>query len=796
MPECHFELTQNINNMAQMNNSVAFLSGTLFGAWISLLGIRDCSNQEITKMKNIRGEVSAVIAGLTAFLSATTLADQQGYEVSSKLLEEIVVTAQKRAESGQDVPVSLQAVSAATITELGASQLYDLSRVAPSLSVGGIPGSQVQAGLRGVVDYSRNIGIDSRMGVYIDGVYQGRSSTSNQPLLGLESVEILRGPQGTLFGKNTVSGAISLNTKKPSDEFDAFASFGGGNYGYVTGSLYINGPLSDAVSGSIAVVQQERDGHYRNSVLGKKVGDWEQRGIRAQLSFEPSDALDVRLSADYGRNESTGPLFTKFADPIYTTEKGPENDTQKFWGISSTINYQTSGGYMLSSITAYRENEYAGEGDEDFSGQTEAFQTRFDEYPEQFSQEFRLISPVNDSFDWVLGLYYFESSNNQNGRAVYLDPGVLLGNPALSLARGVVGVPAKVDTTSNAAFVHGNYRISDQWEVTAGLRVTRDEKDAEFKQVNTPTDLQSAIQLATILLGPDLGPILGPQMPGALLGSANIEYSGARSDTSVSPMVSINFKPSDDVMYYAKYSRGSQSGGFNTDFFPYVPSIEFDEETVDAFELGVKSVVAGGRLQLNADIFVQQYEDLQVFQRIEKQPSGTVIALTNAGESTSQGAEFEGVWLPIDSLRLNLNATYLDATYDRFENVPVAGQPSNYNGNFLSYAPEWKLFASAQYTMNLDPAELVFYLDYSHQGDSWSGPNQADERYHLDSFSLWNARLSYSSSDQPWGLTVWVNNLLDEEYFTNRSPASITNIDRVVWGNPRMWGITFTYSVD
>ncbi len=741
-------------------------------------------------MNRIRVAVRAGLA-MAAVTSAAFAQEQQS--AKPVVLEDVVVTAQKRAESSQDVPISIQAIGSDTIEELGATQLYDLSRAAPSLSVGGIPGSQVQAGVRGVVDYSRNIGIDSRMGVYIDGVYQGRSSTSNQPLLGLESVEILRGPQGTLFGKNTVSGAINLTTRKPSDEFSGQVSVGAGDKGYLTGSLYLNGPLSDKVAGTIAVLRQERDGYYRNTTLGKKVGDWEQRGVRGQLRFLPTDDLEILLAADYGKNESEGPLFTKFADPIYTTAKGPESDVQEFWGVAATVNYTTTGGYTLSSITAYRDNQYSGAGDEDFSGLVEAFQTRFDEYPKQFSEEFRIISPLGDSFDWVAGLYFFDSSNNQNGRSVYLNPGILLGNPALAATRGVVAVPAEIDTTSYAAYVHGNYRFADRWELTAGLRYTSDKKNVDFEQISTPDNVAAATAVATALLGPVLGPILGPQMPGALLGSPNVSYSGDRKDDSVAPMIGVNFRLNPDVMYYAKYARGFQSGGFNTDFFPYVPSIEFEDEHVDAFEIGVKSLLAAGALQINADVFLQKYKDLQVFQRIERQPSGTVIALTNAGEATSQGVEFEGIWLPVERLQLTLNATYLDATYDKFENVPVPGTPASYDGNYLNFAPEWKVYAGVQYAQPVAAHELVFNVDYSYQDDSWSGPNQTDERYHIDSYDLWNARVTFNPESRRWQLAAWLNNVTDAEYYTNRSPASVTNIDRVVWGMPRLWGVTFSY---
>jgi len=240
-------------------------------------------------------------------------------------LEEVIVTAQKREQSSQDVAISIQAISAEALQKLGATQVTDLARSAPSLSLGGVAGSQQSMGLRGVVDFSRNIGIDARMGTYIDGVFQGRSSTANQPLAGVQSVEILRGPQGTLFGMNTVSGAISINTRKASDEFSGQLSGGIGNEGYWTGSVYLNGPLSDKVFGYIAYTHQERDGWYRDPYT-RGVGDWSQDGVRGQLRWLATDQLEVILAGDYGKTDSNGPIYTKFADPAYYTEKGPESD--------------------------------------------------------------------------------------------------------------------------------------------------------------------------------------------------------------------------------------------------------------------------------------------------------------------------------------------------------------------------------------------------------------------------------------------------------------------------------------
>ena len=329
----------------------------------------------------------------------------QDKQASGFTLEEVIVTAQKRDENSQSVPISIQAFGAEGMEKLGATQLFDLSKSAPSLSASGIPGSNATSGLRGVIDQSRNIGIDARMGVYIDGVYQGRSSTANQPLVGLASVEILRGPQGTLFGKNTVSGAINLNTKKATEEFEGEVKLGVGNEGALNTSARVSGALSDSIYGSLSYLKQSRDGFYKNTALNTMLGDWEQDGARGQLRFVPSDKLEIIVSGDVGSSYSEMPVYTKIDLPRFTTGKGRENDEVNFWGTSVTANYTTDNDFTLTSISSYRENDYLLVGDEDFNAAVKAFETTFDEKTDQFSQEFRIASPQNDTYDWVAGIY-------------------------------------------------------------------------------------------------------------------------------------------------------------------------------------------------------------------------------------------------------------------------------------------------------------------------------------------------------------------------------------------------------
>ncbi len=725
-----------------------------------------------------------------ATLSTTSVLAQEG---SRFTLEEVVVTAQKRTESSQDVPISIQAFSADGIEKLGATELFDLAKSAPSLSTGGIPGSNQTSGIRGVVDFSRNIGIDARMGVYIDGVYQGRSSSANQPLLGLESVEILRGPQGTLFGKNTVSGAINLNTRKASEDFTGEIKAGFGNEGYWTGSGLLSGPLGDTVFGSIAYSKQERDGYFDNTATNKTVGDWEQEGARGQLRFLPSEQLEIILAGDYGSTDSEIPVYTRASLPAYSTAKDPESDEVDYWGAALTVNYDTENDYTFSSITAYRENEYTLRGDEDFTAGVEAFHTTFDEDGDQLSQEFRIVSPQHESYDWVAGLYYFESSTS-TGRNLTLSAPIL-PSPAVG---GNIAIPSVIDVTSYAAYIHGNYRLTEQLELTAGLRFTDEEKDFDFNQVNSPDDpvAGAAFIEAALGLDPATAAFLASQAPGSLLGAFDLSYKDTYSDSNWSPTLGINYLLNDDVMFYAKYSRGNQSGGFNGDFNPFLPAIEFDPEYVDAYEVGIKSTLADGAVRFNADVFVQKYSDFQLFQRIPVEDTSVQI-VSNAGEATSQGVEIETVWLPTDTLQLTLNATYLDATYDTFDN-PVSvidpTQPADFDGNYLNYAPEWKLYAGVQYIQPIgDAGELTFNVDYTYQDDSYSDAANDDEFQLIPDYDLWNARVTFNPASGRWQVSAWIQNIADDDYLVNRSVASLTGIDRVIWGSPQFYGAEFKY---
>ncbi len=730
-------------------------------------------------------------AGLCALALGGWSLNALAQDEESQVMEEVTVTAQKRAQSLQEVPISVQAITESAIRELGATVISDLEASAPSLQTGGIVGSSnQQMGLRGIVDYSRNTGIDARMGIYIDGVYQGRSYSSDQPLLGLERVEILRGPQGTLFGKNTVSGAISLVTKTPTEEFEGQIQAELGNFDYRKAAAYVSGALGETVFGSLSFSYDESDGYYYNTTLNQDTGDYDRWATRGKLRFLPSDKLEIILAGDASQSNSHSPLYVNASLPPFTSQQNFEaSDEVNFWGGALTVNYDLDAGYTVTSLTSYREADYSTLYDDDitpFSIQS----TSFDEDSDQFSQELRLVSPREDRYDWVAGLYYFNSDMSTARSAFFGEDLYNLLVPALApyaaALQGTATIPNTVGVDSWAAYIHGNYRFSDRWELTAGLRYTDESKDINWRQFNEPADpaVAAALEAVTGL------PLT--QAPGVLFGGINYDpVIDSRSESDVSPTIGLNWFVSDKTMIFGKYASGFKSGGYNADFMTSgLTYFEYEDESVDSWELGIKSTLLNDTLRINATAFMMEFDDFQVFQFLTNAQGATTLQLTNAGKATSQGIELETNWLPTDRLEFAFNVTALDATYDVFVN-PDPNEP-DFTGNNLPFAPDWKTYFSAQYLLPLgDHGSMRFFADYSWVDDQYSDPSNGPA-YLIESYSLVNARVSWMPASERWEIALWGKNLADEEYTRNNN-LNFLQFPRRIWGAPRTYGISATW---
>lgn len=727
---------------------------------------------------------SAVLASAVT-LASTTASAQSG---TGFALEEVIVTAQKRAENLQEVALSAQAFGAEDIRVLGVDSVADLIFAAPSLNAGGLGGgSQQQIGIRGIVDYSRNPGVDPRMGVYIDQIYQGQGYSADQPLLGIETVEILRGPQGTLFGKNTVSGAINLVTKTPTETTEGELAATYGNEGQAKFQGYVSGGLTNNLFASISLTYDERDGLYRNTFLNTDTGDYDRISGRGKLRFVPSDQTDITLSYDYSKRESTEPTGVEASLPAFQSRAGFESqDETEFWGLGLHINHELDNGLQLVSISSLRESEFNLVGDDDMTP-ARIQTTVFDEKNEQITQEFRIQSADDQPLKWIVGAYYFKAERT-TGRFAQFDEDLynLLVPPLAPFATALSGfteIPSVLDHESYALFAHLDWSISDALSITAGLRYTEDDKSVDWKQTNNQNDPATAafLQAATGL------PLT--QAPGALFGAVNSAFKDDRSEDDLSPMISLNYQVNDETLIYARYAGAAKSGGYNAEFMTNgLEFFEYDQETVDSYELGLKTTLMDDKLRLNVALFEMAFDDFQVFQFLENSSGATSLELTNAAEATVTGVETEITWLPTDNLRFIANATFLDASYDDFEN-PGGGAP--FSGNQLPYAPDLKYFVAAQYRALVGAGALTFDVDYTYVDDQFTDPGNLDIDK-IDSYGLIGARVAYTPESNDWEIALWGRNIGDEEY-NKVNNDNFLGTPRTVWGDPRLYGLTFTY---
>jgi len=715
-----------------------------------------------------RTKFSVCAAAGVALLSGAALAQQDDDE--SFVFEEILVTAQKRSESLTEVPIAISVFNAETIDQTGVQELRELSEYIPNVSFSQNTEFQSQIIIRGVGANSRNIGFDSRVGVYLDGVYLGQGPALNQDLVDLSHIEVLRGPQGTLFGKNTVAGAVSLISKKPSQEWSADISANLFNYNGVEVKGVINIPFSDTVSARISASQRQRDGFINNvwepghvpatanfviggtpffgvplcdtfggttppgcavsqvgpdnaPNTGKKLNDVDTQSYRAQLRIRPSDKLDINFAIDGLQSDSSpllgapltdtfGSTVDRFAPGFLDVSFSEDNRTQRdIFGANLNIDYALDNGFSVRSITAYRDTEINYHNDTDASALDFLYIDYTDAY-EQTTQEFQLISPDDAAFKYVVGAYLYAQDGTTVRDAVTGNAGWLFG---MAPGDGAFN-SGNVETRSWAVFLNGSHDFTDRWRLGFGFRYSDETKDVLF-------DLDGS-RSAVFRIGST--PAGG--------------YIDSQSYSNFSPTLSLSYAISDNSNLYAKYSTGFKSGGFNLDYITQVDldaGITFNEETVDSYELGLKGTALDRRLSFNIAAFLANYDDYQVNQFFDlgfDPVTGTQltsIRITNAAKVETSGLEIEAKLNATDSLSFNASIGLLDATFDDFPggtsvsvpdaNVPggVRRDPVNAAGNRLPGATEFNATLGVQYRNRLDTlnADVLLRLDVLHTGD-------------------------------------------------------------------------------
>lgn len=719
------------------------------------------------------------LLSLAIALTAAGPGAQQALAQERATLEEVVVTAQRRDQSLQDVPIAITALSGEEMRVADINDLSGISVRTPGFSMGSFNKGQPQLFIRGIGSNADGAGSDVSVVTFLDDVYIGRAAGQVFDLFDLERVEVLRGPQGTLFGKNAIGGAVSLTTSKPDDTFYGRAEATLGNYDAMVIRGLVSGPLGDNVFGKISANVRQRDGYVESVVTGGEMSNQDNWGMRGALRFTPTDDLELQLIADYSESDEagngrvligpgvlldiaegagfqTGSFSKTFADNtgIQETEIG---------GLSFRADWQLGNG-TLTSITAYRTSKYVMSDDIpawslDIAGAPLDADTWIDEDAEQLSQEFRFASSsFNDRLQWVAGLYYFnEEVERQEDAQVFV--AATAGTP-LGISRSFQ------DNTTDSYSIFGDftYDLTDALSLTLGARYTYEEKD--IRQVGeTPLVVVHTI-------------------------SEDYDVRDTESWSAFNPRAVLNYRFTDSVMAYASYASGFKSGGYaGTAATEVSARTPFDQEEADAFEVGLKGDLFDDRLRLNVAVFSTDYTDLQVLVRKEAFPGDPlgIVVTENAADATSQGIEVEFTAVLGAGFQLSGNYAYLDATYDEYL------EPNGIDnaGNRLRNAPENAYTLVGTYETELGNGGMInARLEYIYSDERFQDPRE-ESGAAIPDYSLSNLNLMYTSPGGQYQVSGWVRNMFDEEYLLHNFPLQPFGYPGTI-GMPRMYGATFT----
>jgi len=723
----------------------------------------------------------------TAPLAAAAAGDPE-------ILQDIVVTAQRFAERSQDVPIAMSVLSAESLEARGAEGIDALQNVAPNtrlVASSGGSGSSAHIFIRGVGQRDYDITQEAQVPVYVDGVYLARTTGSLLNFMDLEQVEVLRGPQGTLFGRNAVGGAIQIVSARPSDEYSGRVRATIGRFDRLDVEGVGNIPLSDTLRLRVSGASLNRDGYAKLVPTGREVNDQQELAGRAQLLWKPSEQLESTLRFDYTSRDTNGGLQNLFAvndpaapqlvaanaqhaalglplvdaaliptDPFRGLSYFEFPEETDIWGGSLHVSYDF-GSVTLTSISAYRglDSVFA----MDYDGtQYALMENRTSNDQHQVSQELQLQGAARDEWlKWIAGVYYFKENVVQAQEFVGAPPQIVRTGPGIYDFEYVpnTGFPFSYEgdqtTRSIAAYAQATFRLAEGLNVALGVRGTRDEKDYDSFVLNS--------------VGPTY---IRP--PGRVSESWN--------DTS--PRFAIDYRISPRVMLYASAAKGFQSGGFNGRVYaPRAPE-SFDPQEMWAYQAGVKTDLLDRRLRLNASAFFYDYQNYQGLSII---PGTINLVVSNIAAVELTGGEIEADFRASSGFSMNASIAYL---HSAIKDIVPGGAVTIQENFHLPEAPEWTLQIGAQQAIALGEwGALTIRADASYVDDTQFRlgitPTEREEGY-----ALANARLILTPSSERWSADFFVTNLFDKEYRTYAQYSSGVGVTTAVWGRPLEWGLS------
>jgi len=759
-----------------------------------------------------------IVMGLAA--PGTSVA-QEGRQAGA--LEEVVVTARKREESLQDTPIAISAFSAAALERQQIGSTEDLDQIAPNLqfaSYGPLTGnnSAAQVYIRGIGQSDGSSGVDPGVGLYIDDVYMGRSVGGVLDFRDIANVQILRGPQGTLFGRNTIGGAVLLTTTLPGEEFGGTARVGFGDDNLYEGFVAVDVPIADRLAARFSVGARQRDGYVTRVFDGLDLGNEDTYTVQSSLNWRPNDSITLTLRGDYTKEDEHGSPFVFAAinesqvfpaaistgagcpgatfpppsvpqdivDPRCANDatwdlgkyrnggNAPARSTLENWGVSGTLRWELSDTFSLKSITAYRELDWSGSRDADNTGLL-VLHTDYSSSGDQFSQELQALVET-ERLRGVIGAFYFEESVDDLLLVPFAAPPPLVASGAVPGSLDYQR--ALIDNDNFALFTQWTFDVTDALSLTAGVRYTEETKGIEIISF-TVTPLTAPLVIPSTLNTPL---VAGP-------GLNIIPRPFENKYESTTGSASIQYRWNESVMTYLSWSQGFKSGGFNQRYNLAPPDnlpVAFDEEKAETIEFGIKTEI-GANLRVNAAVFTTDYDDMQLTYRL-----GIVPLLFNAGKSTIEGAEVELTYAP-GGLIVEASAGYLDNEFDEIAVVPGTTQTVGPE-NTLPFAPEWQANLGVGYDFQIGNATLTPRVNLSYTSEQFFDAANSIEVAQLKDVTLVNASLTLELG--AWRFRAGVNNATDERYRVagNSSFSTSAGYAEAIYSRPRNY--FFSASVD
>lgn len=740
--------------------------------------------------------------------------------------ESVIVTAQKREESAQSVPLAIAVVAGEDIVDKGIYSSNDIQRLVPGLSGQQSGFSRPRWFIRGIGSNDPSLTTESPLGVYRDEVFTALTSLQSFAIYDLERVEVLRGPQGTLWGKNTTAGAINFISRKPSFESDGYVRLTAGEWGAKSAQGAAGGAITEDIAGRVSVFHQEYDGYAKNLYTGDDGPSYKEDALRLQLLGNVTENLTALVNVHFGTTEPNGGYsytvnsepggadrygFTpgygahpKAGDDFYAGESTSKTDE---FGNLLKLDWQL-GDYTLTSISAYDESDGKTRGNSGnpptYTGERDITSSWGDNNSWQISQEVRLVSPQDQRATWVTGLHYFRYRFNTDSASATFAP-----NPRRTYSRTWLSQ----DAESYAAFGSLKFKFTDRFAVTTGLRWTHEEKDVDIHTIRstgaTFSNISSwwnASSLSTPL-------------------SYDQDLSESGSWTELTGDITPEYQLTDDVLLYFRYARGYRSGGFNSSIpvlnsaqiaagvQPYIPAVE--PEYLDDYEFGFKSTWLDNTLLANAAVFYYDHKDIQLNVQapnplnLQNPPTGSFSQ--NAAKGEVKGLELELQWHPVDNFKVGGSFNITDAEYKDFNPVlSVSGvtQTVNRSGNDYFRTPKYLANIDLEYRIPLTNAGTVVlstdwvYRSHQYYDAARQGKEQGEVAVALDgnvyqsewqeqgAYWIGNAKVAYLTSSEKIELFATVNNVLDKNYVVNSTVAAPSY--PVSLGQPRFvnFGVT------